>query len=270
MCEKALCVVSNELVLVSVWQGVYLQAFGELMKDFPCCPTAKKKQESRKADTRRARRGPASSGVLREEHALHNQRKRFTFPWLESPGPPCPGEHPSAQTSLGSLHTPAEDHPHRSPEDRETQHLWVSWCHACFLWDSSLQKKKDFWALPHCKGSPKRVPWTCTIISVPWNPSFCLKAHIWLGSSKGSAFYLNSALKSSWQMPGMHWSKRKQMLVCSSHGGWVFTMAGRMETSLCARHLHKGRSCSGSSTSLSVHDTCATATADSYSSDIPR
>lgn len=111
MCEKALCVVSNELVLVSVWQGVYLQAFGELMKDFPCCPTAKKKQESRKADTRRARRGPASSGVLREEHALHNQRKHFTFPWLESPGPPCPGEHPSAQTSLGSLHTPCRRSP---------------------------------------------------------------------------------------------------------------------------------------------------------------
>lgn len=43
ICEKALRVVGNELVLVSVWQGVYLWAFGELMKEFPCCPTAKKK-----------------------------------------------------------------------------------------------------------------------------------------------------------------------------------------------------------------------------------
>lgn len=34
--------------------------------------------------------------------------------------------------------------------------------------------------------------------------------------------YLNNASKSSWQMPGLHQSKRKQILVCSSHGGWIF------------------------------------------------
>lgn len=56
ICEKALCVVGNELVLVSVQQGFHLQAFGEIMKEFPCCPTAKKKQESRKAGTRRVMR----------------------------------------------------------------------------------------------------------------------------------------------------------------------------------------------------------------------
>lgn len=48
--------VGNELVLVSVQQGFHLQAFGEIMKEFPCCPTAKKKQESRKAGTRRVMR----------------------------------------------------------------------------------------------------------------------------------------------------------------------------------------------------------------------
>jgi len=96
-------VVGNGLVLVSVQQGVYLQAFGELMKEFPCCPTAKEKRESGKAGTRQVARGPTSSAGLREEHASHTQRKHFALPWLESPGPPCPGEHPSAQTSLGAL-----------------------------------------------------------------------------------------------------------------------------------------------------------------------
>lgn len=125
----------NELVLVSVRQGFYLWAFGELMKEFPCCPTAKKKQESRKAGTRRATRGPASSGGLCGEHALQNQRKHLAFPRLERPGPPCLGEHPSAQTSLSSLQPlcgrsallrPLVPPLHGSPGDREIWHLGKS------------------------------------------------------------------------------------------------------------------------------------------------
>lgn len=95
-----MCVATNELVLVSVQQGVYLQAFGELMKEFPCCLTAKKKQESRKAGARQATRGPASSGGLHEEHVPHKHSKHFSFPRLESPGAPWLWEHPSAQPQL--------------------------------------------------------------------------------------------------------------------------------------------------------------------------
>lgn len=140
----------------------------------------------------------------------------------------------------------------------------ISCSHVCFPWVSFLQRRSTFELFLTVKVPAEKVPWTCTIRSLPWNPSFCLKEHIWLGSSRGSPSYLNSVLKSSWQMPGMHQSKRKQMLVCSSHGGWVFTMVGRMGTSSCSRHPHEGWSHSRSSTSLPVHDTCATATANSH------
>lgn len=88
MCERALCVVGNELVQVSMQQGVYLQAISELMKEFPCCPAAKKKGGSGKARTRQATRGPAPLGGLCGEHFLHNRNKKCAFPRLGSPGPP--------------------------------------------------------------------------------------------------------------------------------------------------------------------------------------
>lgn len=69
-------------------------------------------------------------------------------------------------------------------------------------------------------------------------------------------------------MPGIHQSKRKQVLVCSSHRGWVFTVVGRMQTSSRSRHLHEGWSCFRSSTNLPIHDTSATAIANSHPSDI--
>lgn len=125
ICDKALCVVGNELVLVSVQQGVYLRAFGELMKESPCCPTAKKKQESGKAGTRWATRGPASSGGL-HENAHYTTRGKVAFPWLERPGPPCLREHPSAQTSLVSLQPLCR----RSP-------TWVTWGHG-YTWGNRL------------------------------------------------------------------------------------------------------------------------------------
>lgn len=80
--------VGNELVLDSLQQGVYLQAIGELMKEFPCCPAAKKIGGNGKARTRQATRGPAPSGGLRGEHVLHNHRKKAAFAQLGSPGPP--------------------------------------------------------------------------------------------------------------------------------------------------------------------------------------
>ena len=241
------------------------------MKEFPCCPTAKEKRESGKAGTRQVARGPTSSAGLREEHASHTQRKHFALPWLESPGPPCPGEHPSAQTSLGALQPVCRWSPAQVTWGQgDTASGGIGWSCTCCLWDSSLQGKGTLEPFLTVKAPAEKVPWTCTISSLPWNPSFCLKEHIWLGSSKGSPSYLNSALKSSWQMPGMHRSKRKQMLVCSSRRGWGFTVVGRMGTSSCSRHLQDGWSRSSSSTHLPVHDMCATATADTHPSDIPK
>lgn len=118
LCERALCAVGNELVLVSVQQGVYLQAIGELMKEFPCCPAAKKNRGSGKAGTRQAARGPAPLGGLHEEHVLHNHRKKSCSSTAGKPRAILTRGHPSVQTSLST-----KGHPHRPPGNR---HLGAS------------------------------------------------------------------------------------------------------------------------------------------------
>lgn len=88
------------------------------MKEFPCCPAAKKNRGSGKAGTRQAARGPAPLGGLHEEHVLHNHRKKSCSSTAGKPWAILTRGHPSVQTSLST-----KGHPHRPPGNR---HLGTS------------------------------------------------------------------------------------------------------------------------------------------------
>lgn len=126
ICEIALCVVGNKLVLVSVWQGVYLQAFGELMKEFPCCPTAKKNESAgRQGQGRQREAQPLQEVCVKNMHYTTTGNVLLFHGW-KAQGYRAWGNVPQPRALSALCNLSAEDHPHRSPGDRETQHLGES------------------------------------------------------------------------------------------------------------------------------------------------
>lgn len=213
VCEKALCVVGNELVLVSVQLGVYLQAIGELMKEFPCCPAAKKKRREWEGKDKAGnkRPSPLSRSVWRTRSA--QSQKESCFCTAEKPRATLTGGHPSVQTSFST-----KGHPHRPPGNR---HLGEFTSPASiFSWSFTCKGKATLSSslLSRLQGeSSLDLHHQLTSLKSP----LLNESQIWLGSRKGPPSYLNSALKSSWQIPGMHQCKRKQILVCF-YGVWIF------------------------------------------------
>lgn len=62
VCKRALCAVGNELVLVPVQQGVYLQAIGELMKEFSLLSSCQKERREWEGKDKAGNKRPSPCG----------------------------------------------------------------------------------------------------------------------------------------------------------------------------------------------------------------
>lgn len=143
----------TELVLVTAGQGFYLWAFGEWMKEFPHCHTAKMKKESRKAGRDKA--GGGDSALWRE-HTVWNPRNPFLFPHCTVLSHPAQ-EVPFASTSYGRM---------QEAVLCETTSTWaleeICWAWSCFLQVLPHQEMAPFsqdpsWDLHHQLPAPKSL-----------------------------------------------------------------------------------------------------------------